>query len=134
MEHANRAAMAIAVLNIRVSFTVERNMFEKRLCGIFVPRRACLSNKAMRRRSMTSARHRNKTCELRRKHGTTLIGTRRPHHGPHFADAASWQSLATTRHHQDADKVKSVGRQPHRSSVATYKTFVIGGLLGRVEF
>jgi hypothetical protein len=50
------------------------------------------------------------------------------------ACAASWHSLATTRHHQDADKVKSVGRQPHRSSVATYKTFVIGGLLGRVEF
>ena len=25
---------------------------------------------------MTPARHRNKTCELRHKHGTTLIGTR----------------------------------------------------------
>ena len=35
---------------------------------------------------MTSARHGNKTCELRHKHGTTLIGTRRPHDGPHFAE------------------------------------------------
>ncbi len=50
------------------------------------------------------------------------------------ACAASWQSLATTRRYQEADKVKSLGQQPYRSSVATYKIFLIGGLLGRAEF
>ena len=46
---------------------------------------------------MTSARHRNKTCELRHKHGTTLIGTRRPHDGPHFAEGSPRRPSAT--HH-----------------------------------
>ena len=43
---------------------------------------------------MTSARHRNKTCELRRKHGTTLIGTRRPHRGPHFTGGIAEKTLS----------------------------------------
>ena len=34
---------------------------------------------------MTSKRHHNKTSELARKHGTTLIGTLRTHYGPRFA-------------------------------------------------
>ena len=46
---------------------------------------------------MTSAQHRNKTGELRRKHGTTLIGTLRPHYGPHFAEGSPRKSSAT--HH-----------------------------------
>ena len=33
---------------------------------------------------MTSKRHHNKTSELARKHGTTLIGTLRAHYGPRF--------------------------------------------------
>ena len=73
------------------------NVFEKRLCDAFVPRRVRLSNKAVRRRSMTSAQHRNKTGELRLKHGTTLIGTLRPHYGPHFAEGSPRKSSAT--HH-----------------------------------
>jgi hypothetical protein len=43
---------------------------------------------------MTSARHRNKTCELRRKQGTTLIGTRRPHRGPHFTGGIAEKTLS----------------------------------------
>ena len=33
---------------------------------------------------MTSKRHHNKTSELARKHGTTLIGTLRTHYCPRF--------------------------------------------------
>jgi len=41
--------------------------------------------------------HRNKTSELSRKHGTTLIGTFRTHHGPRFA-----KGIAESETHSDA--------------------------------
>ena len=43
---------------------------------------------------MTSARHRNKTCELRHKHGTTLIGTRRPHRRSAFCRRLAEKTLS----------------------------------------
>jgi hypothetical protein len=61
-----------------------------------------LSNKAMWRHSRTSARHRNKTGELGRKHGTTVIGTLRTQYDPHFAeDIAESETLNDAFHKRD---------------------------------
>ena len=46
------------------------------------------------------------------------------------ACAASWQSLATTRRYQEADKVKSLEQQPYRSSVATIRSLSSAVSLG----
>jgi hypothetical protein len=46
---------------------------------------------------MTSKRHHNKTSELARKRGTTLIGPLRAHYGPRFAECIAESELSPMR-------------------------------------
>jgi hypothetical protein len=77
IEHAINAAIAIAGLNIRVSFGIGGNVFEKRLCGAFVPRRRRLSKQSDEETLCDFRGNCNKTGELGRRDGTTPIGTLR---------------------------------------------------------
>src|SRR5262249_47874665 len=91
--------MAIVGLNIGVSFRVGKMCLKKRFRDVFVPGHAHLSNQAMRSKFMTSKRHHNKTSELARKHGTTLIGTLRTHYGRRFAEGiAESETLSDALH------------------------------------
>jgi hypothetical protein len=46
-------------------------------------------------------RHRNKTGEISKKHGNTLIGTLRKTYGKHFADGCASEKLSDVVHKLD---------------------------------